>query len=757
MTIKTIYTESIQQLYVAYFSRPADNAGLAYWEGVVAAANGDTTAISAAFSTSAEYLAIYGSLNNTAKVNAVYMNEFGRAPDPEGLAFYVNLLDTGRISISEMVTTIARGAQGTDKIAYDSKVNGAIDFTMSLDTTEEITAYASGVSNGTAINWLAGITSVETLITQQAQLPTVTAAIAAGGTGGGQTFTLTTGIDTFVGSTGNDVFTANDGYTPVTGATQMTLTGLDSLDGGTGNNTLNVLDTVAILIPTSATVKNIQTANLTSAATVAGNVSAWTGLTSLTVSEAGGTAAGITAASTTAVTLTDSAQGAGAISVNGGSKVAITSVSAGGGTITVAGATDAVTVSKTSTATGGAGTINVYGGTTVNVTQTAANAVNTDQTSGAVTILGGANTTSVSVAASAIATKSGTVAGVLANTVSITDVNGGGATDAAGTITSATVSNFTTLSIVDNALTTLSVTGGSGNIIIDNNVLTLATATNKTLALTINGETGGTLDDADIYTTLNVTTAGASSTLANVTTGGVTAITVAGTKGLTLNSTTGLTALKTATVTGAAGLTADLSGATVTAVDTSGTTGTSTITLDATKATYTGGAGVDNVTVVTGATKAISLGAGDDSLTLGSFVPTAAISGGDGTDTLSITAAAAATASGSATFAGLVTGFEHLTLTGATNQTIDLAVLGNYNYVTTSGGNGLTLSNLSSGGTLALTGTGTAYTIGNSAFTAGTNDIVNLVLLHQVLKRFTSPLLIPKQRQQVLLMIQSLY
>jgi len=67
-------------------------------------------------------------------------------------------------------------------------------------------------------------------------------------------------------------------------------------------------------------------------------------------------------------------------------------------------------------------------------------------------------------------------------------------------------------------------------------------------------------------------------------------------------------------------------------------------------------------------------------------------------------------------------------LTGATNQTIDLSVLGSFNYVTTSGGNGLTLSNLSTGGTLALTGAGTAYTIGNSAFTSGTNDIVNLAL-----------------------------
>ena len=316
----------------------------------------------------------------------------------------------------------------------------------------------------------------------------------------------------------------------------------------------------------------------------------------------------------------------------------------------------------------------------------------------------------------------------MANTVTVGDVNYASATKA-GTITSVTASGYTTLSINDNALTTLSVANGSGNIIIDNSGLT--TATNKTLAVTANGLTGGTLDDADIYTTLNFTTATSKSTLANVTFGGVTALTVAGTQVLTLTSAAGLTALKTATVSGSAGLTANVSAlGTVTAVDTLGSTGTSTITIDSSKATYTGGAGVDKVTTTALLTKAIDLGAGDDMLTLwgGTTTSTVTVAGGLGTDTLSMAAADAATAGGSATFAGKVSGFEKLTLTGATNQTIDLKVLGSYNDVTTSGGNGLTLNNLPTAGKLTLNGAGTAYTIANADFTVPTTDVLDLTL-----------------------------
>lgn len=526
----------------------------------------------------------------------------------------------------------------------------------------------------------------------------------------GQTFTLTTAAETFTGTAGNDVFNAT-----VPG----TFNPLDSVDGGAGDDTLNVADYNTAVTTAGRVVKNIETANLSSVASVNADTTGWTGLTKLTTTSTGANT--VTAATTTAVTVSAGTLAGAAVSVNGGSDITIAATGTTTGTITVGAttaATGVITIKDTIAGASAAGAIAVTGGTKVAITQTSSNA---GATHGAVTVTGIAGTTSVS------STTTASVVGATNNTVTINDVNNG-ATSKASTIADVTVSGYTTVALGSNALTTLSLANGSGNVIIDNQA---ATVVNKTLSLTVNNLTGGTLDDADIYTTLNVTTTGANSTLANVTFGALTALTVAGGKVLTLTSTAGASALKTVTVTGAAGLTAAVSQASVTAVDTSGSTGTSTITLDATKATFTGGAGVDNVTTSAAApTKAISLGAGNDSLTLasGTTTVTGAISGGDGTDTLSMTAANAATASGSAAFATAVTGFERLTLTAATNNTVDVAALGNYNYVKMAGGNGVTLSGLVTGATLELTAAGTAYNVSLSgAAVSSTADVLNIV------------------------------
>jgi S-layer protein len=327
--------------------------------------------------------------------------------------------------------------------------------------------------------------------------------------------------------------------------------------------------------------------------------------------------------------------------------------------------------------------------------------------------------------------------GVTANTVTITDVNNGSATKA-GTITTATAENYTTFTFNGNSLSTLNLKGGSGDITIANGGLT--TATNKTLALTVDGLTGGTLDDADIYTTLNVTTkytgssTTTSSTLADITNTALTALNVGGDKVLVLTSTAGASALVDVAVTGSAGLTATFAATTMKTINTSGTTGTATITFDATKATYTGGAGKDVVTTsATAPTKAISLGGGDDSLTLasGTTAVTGAISGGEGTDTLSMVVADAATADNDLAFSALVTGFEELTLTGSTGaQGVVLSNLGLTNKVTVATGAGTTtLTDLANAGTLTLTGdrAGDTIVISNTAFSTPTTDSINIV------------------------------
>ena len=227
-------TNNIQQLYVAYFSRPADATGLAYWETVVAAQNGSTTAVSAAFAASAEYTAAYAGLSNDQIVNTVYTNLFGHSADVAGLTYWSNLLTGGKITISNVVTQIAAGALTTDATALTQKVAASVAFTVALDTTAEILGYSGTGAIAAAKAWLAGVTDATT---EAAALTTLNATIASLATiASGQTYTLTTGLDNIVGTSGSDTIIGD-----FTATSLFNLA--DQINGGSGNDTLKLYGT----------------------------------------------------------------------------------------------------------------------------------------------------------------------------------------------------------------------------------------------------------------------------------------------------------------------------------------------------------------------------------------------------------------------------------------------------------------------------------------------------------------------------------
>ncbi len=73
----------IQKVYIAYFNRPADSAGLEYWSQAIASGQNTIQDLTDAFSTSAEYLSVYGGASNEAVISQVYQNLFGRQPEPD--------------------------------------------------------------------------------------------------------------------------------------------------------------------------------------------------------------------------------------------------------------------------------------------------------------------------------------------------------------------------------------------------------------------------------------------------------------------------------------------------------------------------------------------------------------------------------------------------------------------------------------------------------------------------------------------------
>ncbi|WP_284466711.1 beta strand repeat-containing protein [Diaphorobacter nitroreducens] len=341
---------------------------------------------------------------------------------------------------------------------------------------------------------------------------------------------------------------------------------------------------------------------------------------------------------------------------------------------------------------------------------------------------GGTGTATVTTTTQGVNAVTGVAAklGVVAGSASVTDAN--------GTIKTITVDGYSTgTATTTSVLETLTLKNG-GNF--------TAAASNATLALSLEKIAGASSIALAAAKTINVNTIGDNH--AHIDSAALETLNVSGTGVLQTESMTGA-ALKTVTVSGTAGLIlATNQSATVTSVNTTATTGSVTASIDGTKATYTGGAGKDTVTLATGTalTKAIDLGAGDDTVVFDVAVTgsTAALNGGDGIDTLSMTAANAdALDAAKQTF---YTGFERLTVNNAfgTNDavvdtlTLNLDNLGFTNYVTTSGTNQLggaidklVLDKLSNNGTVVLTATGDV-TVNVTDAATGTADVLNAVL-----------------------------
>lgn len=136
-----IYTDAIQRLYVAYFNRPAEPAGVAYWDKAITAANGSLAGVSAAFAASSEYTNIYAGMDANHIIAQVYQNLFGHAPDLAGLNYWSQRLSNQQMTIDDVVTQIAGGAQGSDLVAFNSKTTAASAFTNALQSASQALAY----------------------------------------------------------------------------------------------------------------------------------------------------------------------------------------------------------------------------------------------------------------------------------------------------------------------------------------------------------------------------------------------------------------------------------------------------------------------------------------------------------------------------------------------------------------------------------------------------------------------------------------
>jgi plasmid stability protein len=126
--------DTVQSLYVAYYGRPADPAGLQYWAERLEANDGNLSEIINAFGNSPEYTANLGNLDTAAQINSLYQQLFGRDAEDEGRDFYTNMLNSGEKTLAEIALTIREAAQGSDRNTFEGCTAIANAFTRELDT-----------------------------------------------------------------------------------------------------------------------------------------------------------------------------------------------------------------------------------------------------------------------------------------------------------------------------------------------------------------------------------------------------------------------------------------------------------------------------------------------------------------------------------------------------------------------------------------------------------------------------------------------
>ncbi|HJV81183.1 DUF4214 domain-containing protein, partial [Noviherbaspirillum sp.] len=173
------YTTAVQELYVAYFGRPADSTGLTNFATVLANAGapadiqGLNNAYSSnstvrwaidAFGNSDESKALYTG-DTRSFVTAIYSNVLSRAPDSAGLAWWINAIDNGGLTRGNAALSIMAGALANttpdglnDAALIQKRIAVATNFTSTITTPTLVAAYDGNDAAATARNMLGTVT-----------------------------------------------------------------------------------------------------------------------------------------------------------------------------------------------------------------------------------------------------------------------------------------------------------------------------------------------------------------------------------------------------------------------------------------------------------------------------------------------------------------------------------------------------------------------------------------------------------------------
>ena len=110
----TLDDARLVRLYLAYFNRPPDPTGFAYWQRQLDAGKGLINAAQK-FAESNEFKTKYGTVSNADFIELVYQNVLGRSGDAGGIGYWTKQLDARKKSRGQVMLNFSESSEFTTK------------------------------------------------------------------------------------------------------------------------------------------------------------------------------------------------------------------------------------------------------------------------------------------------------------------------------------------------------------------------------------------------------------------------------------------------------------------------------------------------------------------------------------------------------------------------------------------------------------------------------------------------------------------
>ncbi len=114
------------RLYFAFFKRTPDYGGANYWINKRKGGK-NLNWIASSFAASSEFQNTYGALSNLDYVKKIYLNVFDRQPDPGGLAYWTNKLDTHQKTRGQVMVGFSESSEYAGNDDHNGRSTGRVE------------------------------------------------------------------------------------------------------------------------------------------------------------------------------------------------------------------------------------------------------------------------------------------------------------------------------------------------------------------------------------------------------------------------------------------------------------------------------------------------------------------------------------------------------------------------------------------------------------------------------------------------------